>query len=213
MCRSWGNGRMAKDAGAEGEVLQGHLPRPGRRPGMWLAVPAALLLVVTVGAVAAAVHYRAAVRTVRPTTSSRPSRSQAPDAAERVPELWAVSDTRLPVAAGEAARVQVIHSSDGNGNPRSVVIAAQLSGLRPDHHYRLVGGSCQGNGSDLVWAAGSADSGGSLLLITAPRLINPDANYWLMLDQPRVRLLAGLSGDLANGDMTAFEAGHAPCTP
>jgi hypothetical protein len=213
MFRSWANGRMAKDAGAEGEVLQGHLPQPDRRPGMWLAVPAVLLLVVAVGAIAAALHYRAAVRTIGPTASGRTSRSPTPGAAERIPELWAVSYTRLPVEAGEAARVQVIHSTAENGDPRSVVIAAQLSGLRPDHHYRLVGGSCQGQGSDFVWAAGSADSGGSLLLITAPRLINPDDNYWLTLDQPRVRLVAGVSGDLANGDMTAFQAGHAPCTP
>jgi hypothetical protein len=193
------------------EVLEGHAraSRFQRVSEAWLVRLVVVLAVVAAGAIGVAVHYRSdAAETGHPTptASTRTTQFQVQPSGG----LLRVADSRLPVLGGRPGLVAVIHSAAGRS--RSVVIVAQLTGLTPGHHYRLIGNDCRSHLPDSVWARGTASRTGSLLLATIPRVLDNTHVYWVSLYRPHALIEVGVFGAFTSGAVMPFQGGHGPCS-
>jgi hypothetical protein len=191
------------------EVLEGHRSRLRRLSDRWLVSLLMVMVVVTAGAIAAAVHYRADAA-----TKQNASAAPVPVAGFRPPnrqfgQSVTVANSKLPVGPGRHGLLAIVHTSTGTARP--LIISVQLLRLHPGRGYSLIGNNCQSHAPNFVWATGRASKAGSLLLVTFPRDINPNDRYWLALQRPGGGVTTGVAGTFATGDVEPFAAGHDPC--
>jgi hypothetical protein len=196
------------------EVLEGHVraraSRSRRLSEKWLLRLVVVLAVIAAGSIATAVHYRS---DVAEKAQAAPTASTITTQFHPLPPPGGslrVADARLPVLGGQPGVVAVIHGSAGRS--RSVVIAAQLTGLTPGHHYQLIGNDCRGKVPDFVWARGTASRTGALLLATFPRVLDTTHVYWVSLYRPHALTVVGVFGAFASGAVMPFQGGHGPCS-
>jgi hypothetical protein len=196
------------EADVQKEVLEGHRPRLQRLSDRWLVSLLVVLVVVTVAAIATAVHYRADAASTRRSTAAAVSAARFRPTGQFSRSVT-VANSELPIGARHHGLLAIVHTSTGTARP--LIISVQLLHLHPGRGYTLVGNNCQSSAPNFVWATGRASKTGSLLLVTFPRDINPNDRYWLALRHPTGRIVAGVVGKFATGHVAPFSGGRDPC--
>jgi hypothetical protein len=182
----------------------------------WLAV-VMLLAVALAKSIIVAVHYRDEVLTLRgqghlPRLSAPPSPAQT-----RPSALTLVSETStLPSSRPLTVQVTAFTARSSAGSAR-VIVAARVSGGRPDSRYELTGGDCTGGAADRTWAAGFTSARGSADLTGRVVKVSSRDEYYMILSAPGPGhshpgpALHGYFG-IAHG-LYAVHDGFPPCAP
>jgi hypothetical protein len=204
------------DHDADADVIEAG-PDPGRRspwprlPPWSRGVPWLLVLaetVVLVVAVAVAVHYRAQARAPHP--------GRAPTASVTtslpMPEMTTVA-LALP-ADGTVTGTVVITAAALPGSALvEFTVSAVITGGQPGTVYDLDGNDCSTTAPlpDHVWATGVTSAAGVADLVGYAWTGAAADRFWLTLDPSPVNPPPGLRGQFAEGRLTPFPPGQAPC--
>ena len=187
-------------------------PEPGRRPpwpaGMlWLLVLTET--VVLAAAIAVAVHYRAQAR------APHPARAAAANvtASLPMPEMTTVA-LALPADGTVTGTVVITAAALPGGALVEFTVSAVITGGQPGTVYDLDGNDCSTSSplTDHVWATGVTSAAGVADLVGYAWTGAVADRYWLTLDPSPVNPPPGLHGQFAQGRLTPFPPGQAPCT-
>jgi hypothetical protein len=200
------------DHDADADVISAG-PEPGRRPPwpgglLWLIV-----LVETVAlavAVAVAVHYHAQAR------APHPGRAPAASVTTSLPmpEMNTVA-LALPADGTVTGTVVITAAALPGGGLVEFTVSAVITGGQPGTVYDLDGNDCSTSSplTDHVWATGVTSAAGVADLVGYAWTSAAADRYWLALDPSPVNPPPGLRGQFAQGQVTPFPAGQAPCAP
>ena len=200
------------DHDADADVIAAG-PEPGRRPPwpgglLWLIVLAETVALAV--AVAVAVHYRAQAR------APHPGRTPAASAATSLPmpEMTTVA-LALPADGTVTGTVVITAAALPGGGLVEFTVSAVITGGQPGTVYDLDGNDCSTSSplTDHVWATGVTSAAGVADLVGYAWTSAAADRYWLALDPSPVNPPPGLRGQFAQGQVTPFPAGQAPCAP
>jgi len=181
-------------------------PEPGRRGLLRLVILAETAVLAV--AVAAAVHYRAQARAPHPVRA--PAVSVTTSLA--MPEMTTVA-LALPADGRVTGTVVITAAAQPGGGLVEFTVSAVISGGQPGTVYDLDGNDCSIASplTDHVWATGAASAAGVADLVGYGWTGSAADRYWLTLDPSPLNPPPGLDGQFAQGQVSPFPAGQAPC--
>ena len=200
------------DHDADADVIAAG-PEPGRRPPrpgglLWLIVLAETVALAV--AVAVAVHYRAQAR------APHPGRAPAASVTTSLPmpEMTTVA-LALPADGAVTGTVVITAAALPGGGLVEFTVSAIITGGQPGTVYDLDGNDCSTTAPlpDHVWATGVTSAAGVADLVGYAWTGAAADRYWLTLDPSPVNPPPGLRGQFAQGQLTSFPSGQAPCVP
>jgi hypothetical protein len=186
---------------------------PGRRPPwpgglLWLIVLAETVALAV--AVTAAVHYRAQAR------APHPGRAPAASVTTSLPmpEMTTVA-LALPADGAVTGTVVITAAALPGAGLVEFTVSAVITGGQPGTVYDLDGNDCSTISAlgDHVWATGVTSAAGVAHLVGYAWTGAAADRYWLTLDPSPVNPPPGLRGQFAQGQLTSFPSGQAPCVP
>ena len=179
-------------------------PWPGGAP--WLLVLAETVVLVV--AIAVAVHYRA--------QAGAPHPGHAPAASVTtslpMPEMTTVA-LALPADGTVTGTVVITAAALPGGALVEFTVSAAITGGQPGTVYDLDGNDCSTSSplTDHVWATGVTSAAGVADLVGYAWTGAATDRYWLTLDPSPINPPPGLRGQFAEGRLTPFPPGQAPC--
>jgi hypothetical protein len=200
------------DHDADADVIAAG-PEPGRRPPwpgglLWLIVLAETVALAV--AVTAAVHYRAQAR------APHPGRAPAVSVTTSLPmpEMTTVA-LALPADGAVTGTVVITAAALPGAGLVEFTVSAVITGGQPGTVYDLDGNDCSTISplGDHVWATGVTSAAGVADLVGYAWTGAAADRYWLTLDPSPVNPPPGLRGEFAQGQVTSFPSGQAPCVP
>jgi hypothetical protein len=200
------------DHDADADVIAAG-PEPGRRPPwpgglLWLIVLAETVALAV--AVPVAVHYHAQAR------APHPARAPAASVTTSLPmpEMTTVA-LALPADGTVTGTVVITTAALPGGGLVEFTVSAVITGGQPSTVYDLDGNDCSTTAPlpDHVWATGVTSAAGVADLVGYAWTGAAADYYWLTLDPSPVNPPSGLHGRFAQGQLTSFPPGQAPCAP
>lgn len=199
------------DHDADADVIAAG-PEPGRRPPwpgglVWLIVLAETVALAV--AVTAAVHYRAQARAPLPGRAPASVTTSLP-----MPEMTTVA-LALPADGAVTGTVVITAAALPGAGLVEFTVSAVITGGQPGTVYDLDGNDCStiSRLGDHVWATGVTSAAGVAHLVGYAWTGAAADRYWLTLDPSPVNPPPGLRGQFAQGQLTSFPSGQAPCAP
>jgi hypothetical protein len=184
-------------------------PEPGGRPGwpVWLLILAETAALAV--AIAVALHYRAEARAPAP---SRTPAAAGGTTSLPMPELTTVA-LALPADGTVTGTVVITAAALPGGGLVQFTVSAVITGGQPGTVYDLDGNDCATSSplTDHVWATGVTSVAGVADLVGYSWTGAAADRYWLSLDPSPVNPAPGLTGQFAEGHLTPFRTGQAPC--
>jgi len=184
---------------------------PARRPPWPDGAPWLLVLaetVVLVVAIAVAAHYRA--------QAGAPHPGHAPAASVTtslpMPEMTTAA-LALPADGTVTGTVVITAAALPGGALVEFTVSAVITGGQPGTVYDLDGDDCSTSSplTDHVWATGVTSAAGVADLVGYAWTGAATDRYWLTLDPSPINPPPGLRGQFAEGRLTPFPPGQAPC--